>query len=86
MPTLSIVASQKGVILNPNTVLAGVATSGCPYFPSTGRLALRCSIIPLSVIKRSQRELRWSEKGEELRLGVHVSHKAFLTGRICGFP
>lgn len=73
-PVLSMPAHHEKVISNPSSV-AAVTTSGRSYPPlSPGRLALCCSIIPLSVIKGSQGEQRWSGRGEELRIGVHFSH------------
>lgn len=56
---------QEKVIPNPSTLLAPVTTTARSYFPFPGRLALCCSIIPLSVIKGSQGELRWSEREEQ---------------------
>ncbi len=72
---LPILAHKEKVTPNSRSVLAPVTITGRSYFPFPGRLAFRCSIIPLSVIKGSQGELRWSERGEELRIGVHISHR-----------
>lgn len=65
--------NSKKVIPNSSaTLLAPVTTTGQSCSPFPGRLALFC-IIPVPVIKGSQEELRWSERGE-LRIVVHISH------------
>lgn len=68
--------NQEKVSPNPSTL--PVTTSARSYPPSLSLLAgsaLCCSIIPPSVIKGSQGEPRWSLSAEELRIGVHISHR-----------